>query len=67
MEFGFQWLAFGALLIFASVFAHLVSRRFGAPILLVFLIIGMLVGEDGPLGIQYDDARSAFVIGPERR
>lgn len=63
MDFGFQWLAFGALLILASVFAHLVSRRFGAPILLVFLVVGMLVGEDGPIGIQYDDARGAFLIG----
>jgi potassium/hydrogen antiporter len=63
MDFGFQWLAFGALLILASVFAHLVSRRFGAPILLVFLVIGMLVGEDGPVGIHYDDARGAFLMG----
>ncbi len=63
MDFGFQWLALGALLILASVFAHLVSRRFGAPILLVFLVLGMLAGEDGPLGIKYDDARNAFLIG----
>ena len=63
MDFGFQWLALGAALVLASVFAHLVSRRFGAPILLVFLVVGMLVGEDGPLGILYDDARNAFLIG----
>lgn len=63
MSHEFTWLVIAALLILASVFAHLVSRRFGAPILLVFLILGMLAGEDGPAGIQFDDARLAFLVG----
>ena len=32
-----------ALLVLASVFAHLVSKRFGAPILLVFLLLLLLL------------------------
>jgi len=46
-----------------SIFAALVSRRLGAPVLLVFLILGMLAGEDGPGGIQYGDFGSAYLIG----
>ena len=29
----------------------LLARRFGAPLLLVFLVLGMLLGVDGPGGI----------------
>src|SRR5579863_6270204 len=46
-----------------SIFAALISRRLGAPVLLVFLILGMLAGEDGPGGIQYGDFGSAYLIG----
>lgn len=63
MEFEFHWLVVAALLVLASVFAHLVSRRFGAPILLVFLVLGMLAGEDGPGHIRFDDANLAFLVG----
>lgn len=63
MEFEFTWLVVAALLILASVLAHLVSRRFGAPILLVFLLLGMLAGEDGPGGIPFNDAHVAFLVG----
>jgi cell volume regulation protein A len=46
-----------------SILAGLVSRRVGAPILLVFLGLGMLAGEDGVLGIPYEDFTSAYLIG----
>jgi NhaP-type Na+/H+ and K+/H+ antiporter len=47
----------------ASILAGLVSRRVGAPVLLVFLGFGMLAGEDGVLGIQFEDFTSAYLIG----
>jgi len=52
-----------ALLILAGILSSLVALRFGAPLLLAFLLIGMLAGESGPLGIRFDDVRLAYTIG----
>ncbi len=46
-----------------SIIATLISARFGAPLLLIFLIIGMLAGEDGLLGIRFSNPDSALLIG----
>src|SRR5947207_1536268 len=53
----------GALLVLAGIMSSLIALRFGAPLLLVFLILGMLAGESGPLGLQFDDVRTAFTVG----
>ena len=37
----------GALLVLTGVLSSLVALRFGAPLLLVFLLLGMLAGEAG--------------------
>ena len=47
----------GALLVLAGILSSLVALRFGAPLLLVFLLVGMLAGEAGPGGIKFDDVR----------
>lgn len=47
----------------ASVLAGLLTSRIGAPVLLVFLGLGMLAGEDGVLGIPFDDYGAAYLIG----
>src|SRR5207237_2388867 len=47
----------------SSILAGVISRRIGAPILLVFLGLGMLAGEDGLLGIPYEDFSSAYLLG----
>ena len=52
-----------ALLILAGILSSLVALRFGAPLLLVFLLVGMLAGEAGPLGLKFDDVRLAYTIG----
>jgi potassium/hydrogen antiporter len=54
---------FGALLVLAGIMSSLVAMRFGAPLLLVFLIVGMFAGEAGPGGIQFDDVRTTYVVG----
>src|ERR1700739_2202226 len=46
-----------------SILAGLISRRIGAPVLLVFLAIGMLAGDDHVLGVPFDDFGSAYLIG----
>ena len=51
------------LLFLVSVLASVVSSRIGAPLLLVFLLIGMLVGEEGPGGLVFDDFQMAHLIG----
>ena len=53
----------GALLILAGIASSLLARRFGAPLLLVFLVLGLLLGEDGPGGIQYSNTRFTFTTG----
>jgi cell volume regulation protein A len=63
MELGNQIILVGAGLVMLSIFAGLVSSRIGAPLLLVFLVLGMLAGEDGPGGIQFDDFRFAYQFG----
>jgi len=55
--------AVGGALGLLSILAGLLSRRVGAPMLLVFLALGMLAGEDGVLGIPYDVFTAAYLIG----
>jgi cell volume regulation protein A len=43
--------------------SSLVAMRFGAPLLLVFLIVGMAAGEAGPGHLQFDDVRTTYVVG----
>lgn len=53
----------GAGLIVLSVLTSLVSSRVGAPLLLLFLAIGLAAGADGPGGIEFDNAPVAYFIG----
>jgi len=46
-----------------SIVAGLISRRIGAPVLLVFLAVGMVAGDDHVLGVQFDDFDAAYLIG----
>lgn len=50
-------------LIALSVLASRLSSMVGLPLLLIFLGLGMLAGEEGVLGIQFDDYSMAFLIG----
>lgn len=53
----------GSALILAGVVSSLIALRFGAPLLLGFLIVGMLAGESGPGGILFDDVRMTYLVG----
>ncbi|MCM2290909.1 potassium/proton antiporter [Allorhizobium sp. BGMRC 0089] len=49
-------------LILLAAFSSLIAFRFGAPLLLLFLIIGLLAGEDG-LGLHFNNHSVAYTIG----
>ena len=53
----------GSLLVLAGVLSSLLAARFGAPLLLVFLVIGVLAGESGPGGLKFDDVGTAYTVG----
>jgi cell volume regulation protein A len=53
----------GGLLVFISLLAGVASTRLGLPFLLVFLIAGMLVGVDGPVGLRFANAQLAAWVG----
>jgi cell volume regulation protein A len=63
MEASSELILLGGLLLLLSVFAGAVSARLGAPLLLAFLGLGMLAGEDGPGHIRFDDFRLSYLIG----
>lgn len=52
----------GTILVLAAAFSSLLAFRFGAPLLLVFLMIGLLAGVDG-LGINFSNYNLAYVLG----
>lgn len=58
-----QLILLGAVLFLISILASALSPRVGMPLLLVFLIIGMLAGEDGLGGVVYSDVQSALFLG----
>ncbi|TNE80873.1 MAG: potassium/proton antiporter, partial [Gammaproteobacteria bacterium] len=52
----------GALMLVISIVLSPISSRVGMPVLLIFLGVGMLMGEDGPGGIVFDNFELAFVV-----
>ena len=63
MEYWNLAILIGALLLLVSIVASDISSRMGAPLLLVFLALGMLAGEDGPGGIRFDSFDTAYLVG----
>ncbi|CAA0090249.1 K(+)/H(+) antiporter NhaP [Zhongshania aliphaticivorans] len=63
IELIYQYIFGGAVLAFLCVIASVLSRRIGAPLLLVFLLLGMLAGEEGLGGVTFDNFSVAFLFG----
>ncbi|EGV20336.1 potassium/proton antiporter [Thiocapsa marina] len=63
MDITNQIILVASLVLFASILDSVVTSRFGVPLLLVFLFIGMLLGEEGPGGIHFDDVQIAHLFG----
>jgi cell volume regulation protein A len=65
VDVGAMLLVVGAILAGSAVIA-LGAARVGVPSLVAFLVLGMLLGSDGPGGIAFDDAelaRTAGIVG----
>jgi cell volume regulation protein A len=53
----------GSILLFISLFAGKTSFKFGVPVLVLFISIGMLAGSEGIGGIYFDNPKTAQFIG----
>src|SRR3974390_1221279 len=53
----------GSLLVLAGILSSLIALRFGAPLVLVVLLVGMLAGEGGPGGITFDNVGVTYLVG----
>jgi cell volume regulation protein A len=51
----------GSLLVLAGILSSLIALRFGAPLLLVFLAVGMLAGEGA--GLTFSDVGVTYTVG----
>lgn len=58
-----QIILLAAVLILLGIISSKLSARLGLPVLVLFLIVGMLAGEDGPGGIFFDNADAAHSLG----
>jgi len=53
----------GAVMVMAGILSSLLALRFGAPLLLVFLAIGILAGDSGPGGLNFNDIHATYLVG----
>jgi potassium/hydrogen antiporter len=53
----------GAAVLLVAVVAVRLSGRLGLPSLLIYLGMGLLLGESGPGHIQFEDAQLAHALG----
>ncbi len=56
-------LLLGSIMLFLSIIASKTSFRLGIPSLVLFLVVGMLAGSDGPGGIFFNDFKVAKLLG----
>lgn len=63
MHAAHEALMIGGALGVIAILAGLASTRIGTPLLLVFLVLGMLAGEDGPGGIVFNDFGLTYLLG----
>ncbi len=63
MALSHELLLTAGLLCLIAIIAGRLSARVGTPLLLVFIAIGMLAGEDGPGRIAFSDFGAAYLVG----
>lgn len=63
MELGNQIILVAGVLSVLAVLAGFASNRVGTPLLLTLIGVGMLAGEDGPGGIEFNNFHAAYLVG----
>ncbi len=63
MEFANQAIFIGALLFLISIVATGFASKAGAPLLLVFLAVGMVAGEEGFNWVSFESFNAAYAVG----
>ncbi len=64
MSYQIEYILLGlSILILISIFASKAASKLQVPALVLFLIVGMLAGSEGPGGVYYDDPWSAQLLG----
>jgi potassium/hydrogen antiporter len=58
-----QYLLVGSVLLLIGIISSKLSTRVGVPVLVLFLFIGMLAGEDGIGGLYFENYPLAHGIG----
>lgn len=52
-----------SVLLLLGIFASKISSRLGVPAMILFLVVGMMAGSEGPGGIHFDDPRLVQSLG----
>ena len=63
MDFANHAVLIGAVLVMLSILASILAQRAGAPLLLVFLGIGMIAGAEEAGGISFRSFEAAYLVG----
>lgn len=64
MEYSIEIILFAAsILLLLSVLASKIASKLSVPALIIFILVGMIAGSEGPGGIQFDDAWAAQFLG----
>lgn len=58
-----QLIFLGAVLLLVGIISSKLSARIGLPVLVLFLMVGMLAGEGGIGGIAFENAEAAHALG----
>jgi cell volume regulation protein A len=64
LNYPIEYILFGAsLLLLLSIIASKVASIIRVPALIIFILVGMVAGSEGPGGIEFDDAWVAQLLG----
>ncbi|WP_024325893.1 potassium/proton antiporter [Thioalkalivibrio sp. AKL19] len=63
MDLSNQIIFLAAIVLLGSILSSVITSRLGVPLLLVFLVIGMLLGPEGPGGLVFENITVAYLIG----